>query len=365
MIHVFYSVFYNMLKIYILTIFWFIATQTTSGLNCNVYYKWQDGDYPYLISTKYGITLEHFFAINNYFDNLYIYTPGMLVCVDSKMVTSITTATTTTSPIISCGTSCIPGCIKYYQVKPGDYAYQIAIDQGLEYGTLLAINNNFNNQYYVTVGMVICISMGPTPSTTSTTTTTAKVVTTTTSTTTKVTTTSSTTTTSKIVTTTTSTTTKVTTMSTTTTTAKVVTTTTSTTTKVTTTSSTTTTSKIVTSTTSTTTKITTTSTTTTTTKVITTTTTTKVSTITTTTIANSATLEEFQNAVTVNGYPKPSLNQYLSFVKNAEPAGGITTKRELAMFLGNDYNLISLMETIFLTLISFSANNMGIWWSSI
>jgi len=46
-----------------------------------------------------------------------------------------------------------------------------------------------------------------------------------------------------------------------------------------------------------------------------------------------ASFDEFCNALTINGYPKPNLNQYNSFITQAEPAGGISSKRELAMFL--------------------------------
>ena len=44
---------------------------------------------------------------------------------------------------------------------------------------------------------------------------------------------------------------------------------------------------------------------------------------------------EFQRAFILTNYPLPSFHQYENFVKNAESAGSITTKRELAMFLGN------------------------------
>ena len=46
------------------------------------------------------------------------------------------------------------------------------------------------------------------------------------------------------------------------------------------------------------------------------------------------TWEEFQRAFILTDYPIPSVRQYENFVKNAEPSGNITTKRELAMFLG-------------------------------
>ena len=47
----------------------------------------------------------------------------------------------------------------------------------------------------------------------------------------------------------------------------------------------------------------------------------------------SITRQEFETAFRLTGYPIPSYIQYVNFVKNAEPNGGITTKRELAMFL--------------------------------
>ena len=50
-------------------------------------------------------------------------------------------------------------------------------------------------------------------------------------------------------------------------------------------------------------------------------------------IGNLITWEEFQNSFTATGYPMPNIKQYENFVKNAAPAGGINTKRELAMFL--------------------------------
>ena len=54
---------------------------------------------------------------------------------------------------------------------------------------------------------------------------------------------------------------------------------------------------------------------------------------TTSTKAVFVTWEEFQKAFTLTGYPIPLQNKYENFVKNAEESGGITTKRELAMFL--------------------------------
>jgi len=46
------------------------------------------------------------------------------------------------------------------------------------------------------------------------------------------------------------------------------------------------------------------------------------------------TFDEFQNAFKATDYSIPSMQQYENFINNAEPAGAITTKRELAMFLG-------------------------------
>ena len=45
------------------------------------------------------------------------------------------------------------------------------------------------------------------------------------------------------------------------------------------------------------------------------------------------TFEEFSKALTVNGYPAPSKQQYTNFVNGATTRGNITSKRELAMFL--------------------------------
>ncbi len=49
------------------------------------------------------------------------------------------------------------------------------------------------------------------------------------------------------------------------------------------------------------------------------------------------TWDEFQRAFILTNYPQPSFQQYEHFIKNAEPAGSIKTKRELAMFLGKLY----------------------------
>ena len=45
------------------------------------------------------------------------------------------------------------------------------------------------------------------------------------------------------------------------------------------------------------------------------------------------TFEEFKNSVVKSGYPQPSREQYLNFVTQLEPQGGVTSKREAAMFL--------------------------------
>jgi hypothetical protein len=42
---------------------------------------------------------------------------------------------------------------------------------------------------------------------------------------------------------------------------------------------------------------------------------------------------EFSNALTFNKYPVPTKAQYDNFVNGASSQGGITSKRELAMFL--------------------------------
>ncbi|XP_055349616.1 uncharacterized protein LOC129596376 [Paramacrobiotus metropolitanus] len=46
-------------------------------------------------------------------------------------------------------------------------------------------------------------------------------------------------------------------------------------------------------------------------------------------------LQEFRTAVTSNGYPSPSEEQYNNINSRAAGSGSITTKRELAMFLAN------------------------------
>jgi len=43
--------------------------------------------------------------------------------------------------------------------------------------------------------------------------------------------------------------------------------------------------------------------------------------------------DQFANAVTSCGYPRPGNDKYNSFINNYASAGGITSKRELAMFL--------------------------------
>ena len=79
---------------------------------------------------------------------------GSIICIDGNLeqinaaitTTTLTTITTTTA-IASCESFCIAGCNKFYTVKAGEYPSQIAIDQGIPYSNLLAINNNFGNQY--------------------------------------------------------------------------------------------------------------------------------------------------------------------------------------------------------------------------
>lgn len=67
---------------------------------------------------------------------------------------------------------------------------------------------------------------------------------------------------------------------------------------------------------------------------MTTTTTTKPNFIFTTTIhGNLITFEEFFRAVTNTGYGAPSMEKYINFVTQLGPKGGITIKREAAMFL--------------------------------
>ena len=47
----------------------------------------------------------------------------------------------------------------------------------------------------------------------------------------------------------------------------------------------------------------------------------------------SPTFQEFSDALTQNGYPAPTLVKYTNFVNGLSSQGGITTKREAAMFL--------------------------------
>ena len=42
---------------------------------------------------------------------------------------------------------------------------------------------------------------------------------------------------------------------------------------------------------------------------------------------------EFFNSVVVNGYPRPNMSQYYAFREKIQAEGGISTKREAAMFL--------------------------------
>jgi hypothetical protein len=67
--------------------------------------------------------------------------------VTTTTTTTTIRVTTTTTTIAACQSFCIAGCNKFYTVKPGDYPSQIAIDQSIPYSNLLAINNNFGNQY--------------------------------------------------------------------------------------------------------------------------------------------------------------------------------------------------------------------------
>ena len=52
-------------------------------------------------------------------------------------------------------------------------------------------------------------------------------------------------------------------------------------------------------------------------------------------IDNSAVIteNEFRNAIVNNGYPSPSHEQYIGFATQLRSVGGITTRREAAMFL--------------------------------
>jgi hypothetical protein len=45
------------------------------------------------------------------------------------------------------------------------------------------------------------------------------------------------------------------------------------------------------------------------------------------------TQSEFNNALTSNGYPLPTTEQYQNLVTQAGPKGGINSKQQLAMFL--------------------------------
>jgi len=47
------------------------------------------------------------------------------------------------------------------------------------------------------------------------------------------------------------------------------------------------------------------------------------------------TFQEFTAAVTKSGYRTPTLDQYKNFANGLRSQGGITTKREAAMFLAN------------------------------
>jgi hypothetical protein len=295
---------------------------------CSRYYRVIEGDYPYLIAMKEKTTYEQLLLLNNNFNNQWYVTVGMVICVEASTIPlpSTITAITTTPTSTSCGSSCIEGCTKYYKVIVGEYAYLIAMKEGTTYEQLLLLNNNFNNQWNVSPGMIICVAgIVTTPRTTTTT----RLMTTSTS--------PRTTTTTRLITTSTTTITTTTTRLMTTSTTTVTTTTTRLMTTSTTTVITTTTRLITTSTTTvitTTTRLMTTSTTTvttTTTRLITTSTTTIT---TTTTSSNLVSYDEYIKALVSNAYQIPlnSLDKYNSMIKNAGSAGGITTKRELAMF---------------------------------
>jgi hypothetical protein len=265
---------------------------------CSRYYRVIEGDYPYLIAMKEKTTYEQLLLLNNNFNNQWYVTVGMVICVEASTIPlpSTITAITTTPTSTSCGSSCIEGCTKYYKVIVGEYAYLIAMKEGTTYEQLLLLNNNFNNQWNVSPGMIICVAgIVTTPRTTTTT----RLMTTSTS--------PRTTTTTRLITTGTTT---------------ITTTTTRLMTTSTTTVTTTTTRLMTTSTTTVTT---------TTTRLMTTSTTTVT---TTTTSSNLVSYDEYIKALVSNAYQIPlnSLDKYNSMIKNAGSAGGITTKRELAMF---------------------------------
>jgi hypothetical protein len=79
---------------------------------------------------------------------------GSVICIEGNVNEIMQTTTTTTIRVTktttikaTCESFCIAGCNTFYTVKPGDYPSQIAIDQAIPYSNLLAINNNFGNQY--------------------------------------------------------------------------------------------------------------------------------------------------------------------------------------------------------------------------
>ncbi len=57
---------------------------------------------------------------------------------------------------------------------------------------------------------------------------------------------------------------------------------------------------------------------------------------------------EFRNAIINNGYPMPSRSQYVGFATQLRSLGGITTRREAAMFLSNLKCINNQMLFIFL-----------------
>ena len=48
--------------------------------------------------------------------------------------------------------------------------------------------------------------------------------------------------------------------------------------------------------------------------------------------------DEFRQSLTENGYAEPPYNYYEIITRDAGPKGGITSKRELAMFLAQIYH---------------------------
>ena len=116
---------------------------------CKEYYTIQSGDYPYLIATTYGMSLQEFYAINSNLENVNTYMPGMQVCVNGESADKTT--------IESCK-DCSEACSKFYEIQPGDYLYLIAEKQKISYDQLVLINNNFDNQF-IFPGMIICVEV--------------------------------------------------------------------------------------------------------------------------------------------------------------------------------------------------------------